>query len=596
MVDVPVLSVVLAVAAAATAFLAVAGYRRRHRPGARSFVLLAGVTAGYAGLYAVSLPVPAGPARTVLGAAQWFMLAPIPVVWLFFALEYTGRVEFITPRITVALSVVPALAVAGAVGNAMSLVGLVASSPVGQLFYPTTSTTTWLGHTFVSHTTGPLYTLYITAAYVYIVTGIVVLLEFVVRYDRLYTNQATSLVAGALCPLVANAVSVSGGSPVAGLDLLPFGLPVTAALFANALFRYELLEFVPATRRRGASALVSDMRDPVVVVDDGGRVVDLNDAACEQFDRERGRALEESLSALVGVSIDGDESVIEVETSGTIFEVTVSPVHDRYGGIIGRTLVFRDVTEHRAAQQRLEVLNRVLRHNLRTEVNVISGYATMVETELPDDSAGMAAEISTAADTLDELGRKAREVERIMSRDDGSGRHRLESLLVDAADRVEDRHEETTVVVETPARAVHLELDAVVFTAVAADLVDALGHHDDGDTVTLTATVTGTTLTLVASGEGDGIPAAEYEVVRSGEETALKHASGLSLWLVAWGARSLDGDVTFDDGGDAVLELDDCVATVGSPDCLRDEPGTDDRSESVVSADGGETDAGETDG
>jgi PAS domain-containing protein len=590
MADVPVLSVALAVASVATAFLSLVAYRRRHRPGARTFVLLAGVTAGYAGLYAVSLPVPTSDLRTVLGAAQWFMLAPIPVLWLFFALEYTGRVDFITARLAMALSVVPALAVAGAVGNAMAMVGLVASSPVGQLFYPTTSSSAWLGHTFVSHTTGPLYTLYLAVAYVYMITGIAVLLEFVVRYDRLYTNQAASLVVGALCPLFANAVSVSGGSPVAGLDLLPFGLPVTAALFANALFRYELLEFVPAARRRGASALVAEMRDAVVLIDHDGRVVDLNDAACEQFGRERGRALEESLSGLTGVSIDGDESVFEVESNNTIYEVTVSPVHDRYGGTIGRTLVFRDVTEHRAAQQRLEVLNRVLRHNLRTEVNVISGYATMVEGELPDDSAGMATEIATAADTLDELGQKARELERLMSRDDGDGRHRLEPLLVDAADRVEERHQGTTVVVDAPAGVVGVALDAVVFEAVAADLVDALAHHDDGETVTLGATVTGDTLTLRASGEGDGIPAAEYEVVRSGEETALKHASGLSLWLVAWGARSLDGDVTFDDGGDAVLELDDCV--------VPEEPAQDGDAErtgarsagSAVGADGGAPD------
>jgi len=559
----PFLSAVLAVAAVATAALSVLGYRQRDRPGARTFSLLAGTTAAYAALYAISIPVGPGPVRDALGAAQWFALGPLPAVWLLFAFEYSGRPEYLTRRVTVALSTVPAIAVAGAVAHAMPVADSALVARFGDLFYASTSTTTWMGHTFVSHASGPLHLLYISVAYACFAGGIAILFEFVVRFDRLYKRQAASLVVGSLFPWLGNVVAVVGGAPIPGLDLLPFTLPLTAVLFANAIFRYDLLEFVPATRRRGASALVSDMRDAVLVVDDADRVVDVNPAASDRFDLDRSRALGADLERVAGVTLDPGEDRFEVTNDGVVYEVTVSPVHDRFGAVIGRTLVFRDITEHRDAQQRLEVLNRVLRHNLRTEVNVISGYATMIERQLPDEDAAMAAEIATAAGTLDELGQKAREVERIMSRDGDAGTYLLADLLDRAAETVTDEHPEVDVDVYAPSRAVRLNVDAVVFEAVVADLVDAFAHYGEEDVVSVHASTIGGDLTVRASEHGSGIPASEYEVVRRGEETPLDHASGLSLWLVKWGVRSLDGEVAFDDDGDAVVDIGDCVVDLG---------------------------------
>jgi signal transduction histidine kinase len=559
----PFLSVALAVAAVATGFIAYAGFTRRDRPGARTFTMLAGIMSSYAVLYAASIPLEPGPVRTALGAAQWFTIAPLPVAWLLFALEYSGRPEYLTRRIVTGLSIVPALAVAGAVAYAMPVAEAALVSGFGAWFYPTTTATDWMGYTFISHGKGPLYVLFIAFAYVYFVTGVAVLFEFVVRFDRLYKHQAASLVVGALFPWIGNVLSVLDSEPVPGLDILPFTLPVTAVLFANAIFRYDLLDFVPATRRRSASELVSDMRDAVVVVDESGRVVDLNPAACVRFDADRSRALGEPFSTVAGVTVPDDDDMFEVVHDGAVYEVTVSPVRDRYGNAIGRALVFRDITEHRDAQQRLEVLNRVLRHNLRTEVNVISGYASMVERELDEEDATMAAEIATAAGTLDELGQKAREVERIMSRDGDADTSLLDELLDGASTRALEAHADVHVDVYTPTKSVRVDVDPVVFEAVVADLVDVLAHYGDKDVVSVSASVIGSSLTVRASERGDGIPASEYEVVKRGEETPLEHASGLSLWLVKWGVRSLDGEVEFDDDGDAILEISGCVVDTG---------------------------------
>jgi PAS domain S-box-containing protein len=599
----PFLSVVLVLGTGATAYLGVKGYRRRDTPGARAFSLLAGAMAVYGFTYAVSIPVPSGPLRAMLGATQWFGIALLPVTWLLFALEYSGRPEYLRRPIVVALCVIPALAVGASFASALPVAESSLVRAYGNLFYSSTSSVDWMGHTFIAHEFGPLYLLFIGYAYLCFLTGVGILFEFVARFDHLYQNQAMSIVFGGLFPWIGNVLALLGNEPIPGLDLLPFLVPVSAVLFANAVFRHELFDFTPATRRKGEATLVEEMRDAVVVVDDAERIVNVNAAACETFDLDRGDVLGEPMTDALGISIPegdarserpdtadrserpdtADRSVrpdtadrFEIPNAGDrfeithetrVFEVTVSPVRDRYDAVIGRTLAFRDITDQRDDQQRLSVLNRVLRHNLRTEVNVISGYASMAARELPETKDDIATEIETAAATLEEIGQKAREVERIMSRTNaGGGEYALQELLESGVERVHAEHPDLPVSIDAP-EGVRVSVDAVVFEAVVRDLLDSLAHHTSASTeITLAATVDGDDLVLRVDEPGAGIPKSEYDVVRSGEETPLDHASGLSLWLVKWGARRLDAQISFDGiDGDVELELADCVVTERPP-------------------------------
>jgi len=554
----PFLSVVLGVAAAAVGSLALLGYRRGGTPGARTFVLLSIATTIYVAIYAVSIAVPYGELRAALGAAQWFGVAFVPVAWLLFALDYSGRQQYLTRPFVLALCIVPAVSIAGAVATAVpappnSLVARLAES-----FHASTTATDWMGHTFVGHELGPVYVLHVAFAYLCLLAGVVVLLEFVVRYDRLYRQQALSIVVGAVFPALGNAVALAGHEPVPGMDVLPLVVPVSVALFANAVFRYDFLDITPAPRRRGESTVVAEMRDAVVVVDADDRVVDVNAAACERFDLARGDVLGGGLAAVVDVAVPPDVDRFEVEHAGDVYEVTVSPVRDRHDRVIGRTLVFRDITSYHDAKQRLSVLNRVLRHNLRTEVNVISGYASMVERELDGPRGEQAAEIATAADRLADFGRKAREVERIMSRDGPPEPCDLRALVDETVADVRRNHEALVVDASAPANVV-VTLDPVVFGAVVGDLLNALAHHGAGDRLSLSVAVADDAVVVDAATPGAGIPESEYGVVLDGQETPLEHASDLSLWLVKWGVRHLNGDLAFRNGGCVRVTLPDCV-------------------------------------
>jgi sensor histidine kinase regulating citrate/malate metabolism len=46
--------------------------------------------------------------------------------------------------------------------------------------------------------------------------------------------------------------------------------------------------------------------------------------------------------------------------------------------------------------------------------------------------------------------------------------------------------------------------------------------------------------------QGPGIPDCELEALRSGDERALLHGSGIGLWLVNWLVTFLDGTLRFE--------------------------------------------------
>jgi len=430
--------------------------------------------------------------------------------------------------------------------------GVTSTGPVDVLGVETASLTT------VVVAEGPLYAVFLAYSYALLFTGIIILFEFVVRYDQLYTKQVVMVVMGVLVPLFGSVLNEFRVTAVGHLPIAAFMLTVSAVAFANAMFRHGLFETVPATRRIGRASVIEGMRDAVVVTDTQNRIVDLNPTATALFGITLRESLGESVREHVPVDLDPDSETFDATVRETVHEVTVSPLADQHGRTVGQAFVFRDVTEHRHDRQRLSVLNRVLRHNLRTEINALGGYARQLEREGRYDSE-IVSRIVEASDELATLGRKAREVERVMDESAEAERLDLGRLIADATASltrtrpgitVESRLDGDYVVREDPA----------VLTAILVDLFDALARHNDSlePTITVEAAAADGSVVVVIEDDGSGIPAEEYTVVEAGDETPLDHASGLSLWLVKWGVARIGARISFDQPrpGAVSLELD----------------------------------------
>jgi signal transduction histidine kinase len=228
--------------------------------------------------------------------------------------------------------------------------------------------------------------------------------------------------------------------------------------------------------------------------------------------------------------------------------VKVSELSDQHGHQLGRVLVLRDITDRTNRRQQLQVLNRVLLHNFRNDMNVIDVCATQLVERLEGEEAELASRVRTVARDLTETGTKAREIEQIMSR-----RHNdpqpidLPSLMTRQLDTLRHEYPEAEIEADLP-ESLEIRSTGILESVLENVLENAIVHNDsERPHVWVTVDADDDTVDVAVADDGPGIPRQERDVLVKGTETPLEHGSGLGLWLVNWGVSMLGGEIEFRD-------------------------------------------------
>ncbi len=206
----------------------------------------------------------------------------------------------------------------------------------------------------------------------------------------------------------------------------------------------------------------------------------------------------------------------------------------------GYVWVARDVTAREERDQRLRVLNRVLRHNVRNALNVVLGRAERLADRHNEEDVDS---IVTAAEDLLAVSEKARVVERVLGEDD-VGTAPLDDLLDAELQRARSEYPDANFEV---AGGVDADVDARLRLAVRELLTNAVEHNDaDQPGVTITAS-SDDPVEVRVSDDGPGIPAHERRALAGATEDSLQHGSGIGLWVVYWLARHCGATVAVPD-------------------------------------------------
>jgi PAS domain S-box-containing protein len=218
----------------------------------------------------------------------------------------------------------------------------------------------------------------------------------------------------------------------------------------------------------------------------------------------------------------------------TGYAVELSGENPRFVGIVD------DVTERKRREQRLEVFNRILRHNLRNQVDVIRSHAEVLADQRTDDHADR---IIAAVDELAGMGTRARQTDRIMSMDDPPSAVDLSEVLRETVEEMAPGRD-LRVTTELPERAVVTTSEDAVSIAIENTLENALEHAASAVTVAIEDTAGG--YRVVIDDDGPGIPKEELVPIETGTETNLRHGRGLGLWQLRWSVDKLNGELSFD--------------------------------------------------
>lgn len=237
-----------------------------------------------------------------------------------------------------------------------------------------------------------------------------------------------------------------------------------------------------------------------------------------------------------------DDAALDEEVPGPVGEAMVDMRDD----------LEQFIEEREQREQRLEVFNRLLRHNLRNRLDVIRSHTE----QLADRTDGNDTEaILNATDRLASIGTRARRIDRLMARDPDPVTVDLTSMIRDLLSQIES--DEVTINTEFPSTAT-LRTDAEILRpTLISPLENAVRYAESSITVSITSTGDGYRIAI--SDDGPGIPAVELESLAAGTETPLQHGRGLGLWQLRWGVDALGGELSFetDDGTTVNIMLTD---------------------------------------
>lgn len=281
----------------------------------------------------------------------------VPPLWLVLALQYTNRDSFLARRRNVFLIFLP------------GLLGLlvVLTDAWTHWWWPEVWLNEFNGYPALGRTHGLIYNLSTVVHYLYVLSGLLLYIDFYRRARSVYRLQAGLMLTAAIFPLIASVVYHMGYQPLPwGMDAFAFSL--TGIVMAAAIFRYSFLDIVPVARRM----VVEQMPDGILVVSAQGRVVDTNPAGLTLLDVEEedlvgqklvdvidSPALREALTEWLATEKDQNYSQdVYVRTSPVekVLSLNMTTLSGQQDKPLGNIILVKDITERVAVQRELEYL------------------------------------------------------------------------------------------------------------------------------------------------------------------------------------------------------------------------------------------------
>jgi len=373
-----------------------------------------------------------------------------------------------------------------------------------------------------------------------------------------------------------HAVTSTGETVPVEITVSTFQLPtgtVSYRVFRDVTEQIRREREIVEQKRRFES-LFNSIRDPIVVTDTEGRITNCNPGFSQLFGYELDTIEGDSLATLL--TADGElDTLLSAECasqdtiprsrtvdyekkSGQVFpgESSVSYLQDYEDSVIGFVDHIRDVSEREKNRQQLQVMDRVLRHNIRNEMNVIMGRAEFIQAEGSTEIRSQAARILETSEEFVELAAKQQTITTLLTESSERERYDVVPAVASAVSAIREQYPEATVSTTLP-ESCPVTATREVGRAVRELIDNAVTHSETVfPAVDLTVRRGDDVAEIEVSDNGPGIPDLEWKVLtREVEIGPLYHGSGLGLWLVNTIVRQSDGRLLVDEndaGGSTV--------------------------------------------
>jgi PAS domain S-box-containing protein len=254
--------------------------------------------------------------------------------------------------------------------------------------------------------------------------------------------------------------------------------------------------------------------------------------------------LREAIDAAEPVSVD----LVNYTRDGEQFwnKVDIAPIHDDDGEVTHFVGFQTDITVRKLHEQRVGVLNRLVRHNLRNELNILDGYRDALARDAEVDRETALRRIDASVGRLVELSEETSHIEQVFDGHPGSVEVRpLPVVLEEVATGLRERYADVTVTVETPADPVYVNAERLSLGCLdyLSMLLDTNECATDDRRVSVVVRVDGDVVDIALTDDCGGLAESDWHVVETGVETPLRHTDRLGLWVLRWVTTTNGGEL-----------------------------------------------------
>lgn len=355
-----VLSLLLLFAAATSTLIAIFAWRRRTVPGAVAFaVTMLAITQWSLAFLAQMVSVDFAD-KLAWATFQYVGLLILPISWLIFTFQYTGRERQLTRQNLLALSLIPAISFS-----------LILTNETHHLFWQGSALQTVNGLPLLAMT--PAFWYWVSTGFLYLcfLSGSLLLVTSQ-RYEisSLAPRQAWILVIGLTLPWFGLTLQLAGLNTI---SLMPLAFSLSGIVVACYVLRFCLVRQTPLTNQ----VLLNSLGDGLLALDPELNIVDANAAAETILQRPLTSLLGQPLAAIwpelanqypyiveqpVDIAYNGADGV-------QFYEVSLSPMLDWRKLPSAHLLLLHDITHRKQQESLREDITHSMVHDLRAPIS-----------------------------------------------------------------------------------------------------------------------------------------------------------------------------------------------------------------------------------
>ena len=311
--------------------------------------------------------------------------------------------------------------------------------------------------------------------------------------------------------------------------------------------------------------IVERLEDPIMIQTTDGEFRLVNDALCsfaglsreqllsddeyEFMDPETATTIARQKRRVIETEQPVEYSVeptFEYSDREAIFYTSRYPYYED-GELAGTLAICRNVTDLEERTRQLHVLDNILRHNIRNNLNVIHGRGEQLREGVDGELEAAAEVIIERAEDLLTTSEKSRAITDVLSESVEPTPTDLGRLVRSVAKRTATTWPEADIDVTGPSQC-NVAATGSLGSALEELFANAVIHNDsDEPRLRVELAVEGSQAVLSVQDNGPGISEFDRDVLESGGAIdKLSHGSGLGLWLVYWGINRSGGDIRVD--------------------------------------------------